>query len=223
MRKSKNNNIVGQLFDAVTEYQVRRQQRGCAFLIGGAAIFAVCAVIMVIVGFIISVVEEGNVVSAYGDEIAALCSPMPIGTVSLDNAPDGEFPRELVLFRAGTRQRHAWHGDLPAAWRAESQEEVGLVGCVEQEEEVVETCEYQRPDPEGGTYPVRMDRIQYVTTVTLVNPETGRPIEALTVEGSAPEACPEYSDDLNTSVDIEGSEVEFEEFTSWLEPFVFGK
>lgn len=222
MSKPKNKNVFGQLVDAAAEYEVRRQRRSYTVLFGGIAAFFACAVIAGIIGFVMVAVEESSVTSAYGEEIASLCNPMPIGTTSLDHLPEGDTPQRLVLFRADSRQRHPWQQELPGTWRADSQEEVGLVGCVEETEEVVETCEYLRPTDEGS-YTVRIERIQYFATLILVNPQTGRPIDSLTLEGEMPDACPPDSDDLTSAQKVEGAEIQFDGVTSWLESYVFGE
>ncbi|MCA9914888.1 MAG: hypothetical protein KC496_16155 [Anaerolineae bacterium] len=222
MSKPKNKNMFGQLVDAAAEYEMRRQRRSYTILFGGIAAFFACAVIAGIVGFIMVAVEERNVTSAYGDQIASLCDPMPIGSTSLEYLPEGDAPQRLVLFRADSRQRHSWQQELPGTWRADSQEDVGLVGCVEETEEVLETCEYQRPSDEGS-YTVRVERVQHFTTLILVNPQTGRPIDSLTLQGEMPDSCPPDSEGLNSSQKIEGTDIPFEAAVPWLEAYVFGE
>lgn len=211
------------LIDRVNEYEREEQRAGCKMLIYFAIGIGVLGIVMVIVGAIMAFVEESNVVSTYGEQLANSCNPMPVGADSLDNMPQDEAkPLGLLILIAGTRQRHAWFHDVPALWRAETQDAVDLIACVEEEKETLETCEYEREGSRGNDYyTIEIERIQYSTTVVTVNPVTGRRISSLTLEGAEPDACPPDTSDITTSRSIYGDKVTFNDIGTWIEPLVF--
>jgi len=140
----------------------------------------------------------------------------------LAKLPAADGQAQLLLLRAGTGQRHRWHGQLPVSWRAESEAEVGLVGCVLVDTQEIESCEYQRIGPEGDTYTVRIERLRTTANITLLNPTSGERIAERIRVGSEPAACPPDSEDLDTTQQLSGSEPTAEDFQDWLESFVDG-
>jgi len=213
-------NFLGGIWNYMEARRRRRQMETAVFFGVGCSALLICGVIVVIVGSIMNAVEAGNVNRLYGD-YAQACQPVPGGDEDEDNMPDADTPRQLLLLTGGTQRRHTWHSELPAQWQAENEDEVVLVGCVEEEEVTVETCEYQRDSGEGdGYYTVTIELIQYEATITLINPDTGRVIDSRTEEGSDPDDCPD-DDDVTVSSDEYGSEVEWDDFDSWIEDYVF--
>jgi hypothetical protein len=210
--------------DSVNEHNLREQRGGCKFLIIGTSVVLVLGIVMMIIGAIMAIVEENTVVSTYGEQYANLCSPMPAGNDSLDNTPQGETPLKLFVLMANTRQRHAWFQDVPTLWRAESQTEVGLGACIEEEKVTLETCSYERASSRGdGSYHINIDRVQYNATVVLINPTTGRRIDSLTLTGAEPDACPADNPELKSSQTVSGEKLTFDDIATWIEPFVFGE
>jgi uncharacterized membrane protein len=220
---SDNKNIIDRLIDTVNERQRREQRQGCQFMIFAVGIIIVLGIILIIVGAILSAVEEANVVNQYGEGIASLCQPVPVGSGSLENRPQDANSYRILLLDAGSKRRHDWFSDLPATWRAEDEDAVAFVGCVEEERETIETCEYERPSARSGTFTVRIEREQYTTTLVLLNAESGRRIDSLTVEGAVPPECPDDDDSVTTSSKIAGEKPALDDFADWLEPFIFGE
>ena len=225
MSKSKNKpNFLDNVIDKVTEHQREEQRRGCRFLVYFGAGLIALTIVMVIVGTIMTAIEESEVVSTYGEAIANLCNPMPSGTDSIDNAPQGEAPLGLLILIADTRQRHAWFQDVPALWRAESQEEVELVTCIKEEKTTLETCLYSRNSARGDeSYTVKIDRIQYSATLVAINPTTGRRITSLTLTGTEPPPCPPDTPEVKSSTPIYGEKLSFKDMATWIESLVFGE
>ena len=210
--------------DRVNRHQDRQRRQGCRFMVLAALGVVVLGVVMMIIGAILAWIEERNVVSTYGDQIASLCDPVPAGTDSLDNAPQGDAPFQLLLLRAGTGQRHSWFEDVSEVWRAEAEADVDLVACVEEVKETIETCEYIRAASRGeGTFTIRLERVQNKTTITLLNPDSGRRIDQLELEGTLPDPCPEDNPEITTSGTIDGGALSFADMAVWVEPFVFGE
>ncbi|MEM6284794.1 MAG: hypothetical protein AAF787_21570 [Chloroflexota bacterium] len=210
----------GGLLSQLRDYERRRKQRSTAILLFGVAGCALFSVVMIIIGFIISAVESSMVVDAYGEEIAGLCRTLPMGEADIANAPAADGPSRLLLLRTGAQARHAWHNEMPVDWRAETADEVTLVGCVEIDDVEIEQCEYSRPDSEGGTFTVRIEREQTTATVVLLNPTSGERVAERAVTGSEPEPCPPDSEDLDTMQRLEGSVPTSHEFAAFLETFV---
>lgn len=208
------------LLNYMRENRRRRDQRTALLLGGGCLVLLVLGVFTVIIGSIFSVVETANVVSAYGETYAQTCRSLPTGDTSLDNLPDGEPPRGVLLLTTQTQRRHAWHSDLPPQWRADDADQLSLIGCVTEEERVLETCNYQRAVPGEEPFTISIDRVQYETTIVLVNPDTARRIDSMTVTGSIPEECPP-DEDVNVSGTRSGTEVPWEAFAAWIEGYVF--
>lgn len=213
-------NIIGGIWDMMEERR-RRRNRETAVVFGvGCGAFLICGIVVIIVGSILNAIETGAVHSAYGSTYASACQPMPFGSDSLDNLNDGSSPRKVLLLTGGTQRRDAFHSELPKQWRAENEESVSLIACVEHEKTVIETCEYERSS-NNGTYTARIKREQHTTTIALVNPNSGRRIDSLEIIGAEPNKCPDDYDDAPTSRIISGGDVEWDKFASWIEGYVF--
>ncbi|MEM9953304.1 MAG: hypothetical protein AAF846_16985 [Chloroflexota bacterium] len=210
--------FIGGIFEWM-EMRRRRRNMETAVIFGiGCGGMLICGIIMVIVGSIINAVETGTVRATYG-EYAGSCQSMPVGKGDEANILDAETPRQILLLTASTQRRHTWHSDLPAQWQAENEAEVSLIGCVEEEEILLETCEYQQESPEGF-FTVRVERQQNQVTIALIHPDTARVIDSLTVLGSEPDDCPD-DEEVTASSDQTGSEVEWDDFAEWIESYVF--
>lgn len=207
--------------DLFKSMEARRKRTTMLILGGGCLMLLIISVVMVIVGVIFNAVETSRVNDLYGETLASICQPVPPGQESVDNFPDASVPRGVLLLTSDTQRRHAWHSELPAQWRADNGDEVVLVGCVEVVQTVIETCEYLR-NSVGGEEPftVRIRREQHETTLVLVNPQTARRIDSLTITGSEPDACPEDDGEFNSG-EISGSEVTWDDFAGWIETYVF--
>jgi|GEM_PF-2394092 len=217
-------NMLDNLIDTVTEHQREEQRRGCKTMVYFAIGLFVLGIVLVIVGTIMTFVEESAVVGTYGESLANLCNPMPVGSDSLDNAPQGEAPLGLLILIANTRQRHGWFQDVPALWRAETEAEVDLVACVEEEKTTLETCPYARDSARADeAYTIRIDRVQYSASVVAVNPKTGRRISSLILTGAEPPPCPPDTPEITNSKPIYGEKLTFNDMATWIESLVFGE
>lgn len=199
----------------------RRNREAAIFIGGGCLIFLVLGAIIVIVGTIMNAVETANVKRIYGETYASTCQSVPEGAESIENLPTSGPPHRLLLLISDTQRRHGWHSDLPPQWQATNEEEVSLIGCVTEQSNLLETCEYWRDGEDSDTaYTVKIMREQYESTLVLVNAQTGRRIDSLTVTGSEPEPCPEDDGSLTSSM-IHGAEVAWADFASWTETYIF--
>jgi hypothetical protein len=200
----------------------KRQNREAAFIFGGCLVlFSIIAAVMFVVVTIFNAIESSTVNRAYG-EVASACDPFPVGQESVDNLPSTESPREILLMIGNTQRRHAWHSQVPVAWRAESGEEVGLVGCIEEDWVELETCEYLRDSARGQEpFTIRIDREQHQIEIVLINPENDRRIDSQTVLGGEPLPCPEDNESITTSGNQRGAEVVFQDVAPWVEGYVF--
>lgn len=213
--------IINDLFEAMEERRRREDRRAAMFLGGGCLIFFVIGMVMMIVTGILNAVEESNVNSIYGETFASTCQPMPAGQDSPDNIPDVSSPRQMLLLIADTQRRHPWHDDLPTQWQAATTDEVAIIGCVEEEKIEIETCEYSRDSARSGdTYTVRVSREQYQATLVLINAQNARRIDSQTIIGTEPAPCPEDDGEFGTSTQ-QGDKVEWKDFASWAEGFIF--
>jgi len=213
-------NIIGGIWDMMEERRRRRNMETAVVFGIGCGAFLICGIVAIIVGSILNAVETGAVHSAYGSTYASACQPMPSGSDSLDNLNEGSSPRQVLLLTGDTERRDDFHSELPNQWRAENEDAVSLIACVEREKTVVETCEYERPS-NNGSYTARIKREQHTTTIALVNPNTGRRIDSLEIIGTEPDKCPDNYDDVPTGRTLSGGDVEWDEFASWLEGYVF--
>lgn len=213
--------FISDLFDAM-EARRRRENRAAAlFFGGGCLIFIVLGIVIVIVTSIMNAVETAKVNDTYGEVYASACQPVPSGTDSTDNLPDAATPRQILLLTSDTQRRHAWQSDLPSQWRAESEDEVALIGCVNEERVLLETCEYQRDSAhEDEAYTVKIRREQYQITLVLINPQTARRIDTLSITGPEPDACPEDDGSLTTG-EQRGEKVQWADVAGWVEGYVF--
>jgi len=216
-------NVIDNVIDRVNEHQREQERGGCKMIMGFAIGMFVVSIVMVIIGTVMTFVEENTVVSTYGEQLATVCNPMPIGEDSLDNMPQDEAtPLGLLILIANTRQRHDWFQDVPALWRAESQDTVDLAACVEEEKVTLETCEYERASTRGnGSYTIDIKRVQHSATVVAINPMTGRRIASMTIDGKEPDACPPDTDDITVSKTLDGEKPTFSEIATWIESLVF--
>lgn len=213
-----------QLFNRISEAmdaRRRRQDRQAAVIFGvGCAFLIVVAIVFFIVGAIISAVETRTVMSTYGEAYANACQPVPAGQIAIENMPAAEAPRGVLLLAGDTTRRHGWHSELPTPWRAESEADVVLIGCVVETDLSIETCEYTRPVPGEEPFTVRIEREQHEVTLVLINPQTGRRIDALTVTGTEPAPCPVDDGEFNSGTQS-GEPVVWEAFAEWVEGYVF--
>lgn len=216
--------LIGGLFDMM-EARRRRENREAAMFLGcGCFGFLIIGIVMAIVVNVMNAVESGAVRDTYGTSYAEACQPTPSGNENQDNMPDTDSPRQVLLLVSDTQRRHEWHNDLPSQWQAEDEDEVVLVGCVEAEQITLETCEYERESSStrgDGTFTVRVERIQYEATIVLINPDTGRRIDSLTITGDEPDDCPDDDEDVTVSRSEYGDEVEWDDFAEWIEEYVF--
>ena len=205
--------------ETLLEREKRESRQGATIILIGVGVFALFIVVMGGVLAIFNALESSAVVNLYGETVASACETTPIGTASAENLPQDAPPRPLLLLTTNSQRRHAWHADLPAAWRAEDESSVVLVGCVSEDYVELETCTYSRQADAGDTYQVNIRREQHTATMTLVNPATGQRIDELTLMGAMPAACPADTDGL-TSGRQRGDDLTLADFATWAEGYV---
>ena len=215
-------NFLGGIWNMMEARRRRRNIETAAFFGVGCGAFLICGIIAIIVGSIMNAVETGAVRSAYGASYAEACDGMPSGSESLDTLDKGDTtPRQVLILTGDTQRRDDFHAEMPSQWRAEDEDSVSLIACVERESEVIETCAYERPSDEGS-YTVDVDREEHSVTVVLINPDTGRLIDSMTVDSDEPDDCPDDYDDVPTGNTISADDdVEWDDFASWIEDYVF--
>lgn len=213
--------IINDLFESM-EARRQRQNRQAAMVFGGGClIFLILGIIMLIVSMILNAVETANVNSTFGETYASTCQTVPGGQDSPDNIPDVVTPRQVLLLIANTQRRHQWHNDLPPQWRAETADDVAIIGCVEEERIELETCEYSRDSSRTeDAYTARITREQYQITMTLVNAQNARRMDSLMLFGSEPDPCPEDDGEFGSDV-RRGARPQLQDFANWLEGYVF--
>lgn len=213
--------FITDLFESMEARRKREERAATIFFIGGIIAILILGVIVMIVINILNAVETANVNNIYGETYASTCQSMPAGQDSDSNLTDAAPPRQMLLLIANTQRRHPWHDDLPAQWRAETEDEVSLIGCVEEESILIETCEYSRDSARpGDTYTVRIKREQSQATVVLVNPTTARRIDSLTVTGAEPPPCPEDDGEFSSG-EQRGEPLQWQDFAAWAENYIF--
>ncbi len=203
----------------LTEQERRDSRAGLRVLMIGFTAFVAFATVIGIITAIANTVESAAVADRYGDPIASACQPVPVGSLSADNLPNAEPPRQLVLFIADKQRRHAWHADLSTQWRAEDGESVAIIGCVDEDYIELEECTYTREAERNDTYTVRVTREQHTATVTLINPVDGRRIDEITLTGPEPGPCPP-DEAVTTSGRERGDDLTWADFGVWAEGYV---
>lgn len=205
--------------ETLNERERREDRASGRVLLIGVGVVALFIVAMGVVLAVFNAVESSAVTDRYGATVATSCQPVPTGTTSRDYLPEAGPPRPLVLLTANSQRRHAWHASLTSQWQAADEAAVVLVGCVAEDYTELETCRYTREAERGDTFTVRVTREQHTATVTLVNPATGRRVDALTLTGPAPAPCPPDTDDLLSGTE-RGADLTWADFAVWAEGYV---
>ncbi len=213
--------IINDLFESM-EARRRRQNRQATIVFGGGClIFFILGIIFLIVSTVLNAIETANVNSIFGETYARTCQTVPGGNDSPDNIPDAASPRQVLLLIADTQRRHQWHDALPPQWSAQVEEDVAIIGCVEEERIELEICEYARSSSRSeNAYTARISREQYQVTLTLINAQNARRIDSQTILGSEPEPCPEDDGEFGSG-EQRGTVPQLADFANWLEGYVF--
>lgn len=127
----------------------------------------------------------------------------------------GSGPHPVVVGNVEGSFLYEWTNRLPAAWWPESMNELELVACLEEEqEELIETCQYINGPP--------LRRYQYKRLIWLMEAKTGNRIAAdIWIRGSVPAECPSAT--TTEHVRQDGSHVGFGEVRNWLSDFVISQ
>ncbi len=113
---------------------------------------------------------------------------------------------DLFDWRAKLRD---FTNELPSGWEPLAVRWTELVACIEEQELVLETCQYTGPS---------ITRYQYEMVVRLVEARTGMTIATHSLSGDLPRECQQTEDYWLTR--LEGSPVPFSGVKDWLAQFV---
>lgn len=197
-------------------------KRRTCFVIFVAVALVVCAAIAII-GYILVERERGAVEDAYGKEIAEMCNPPAGGSPDLANMPETAGPYKALVLEAGDTMRYEWHDDLDSDFRAKDRESVGLVVCVTERDEVIESCDYTPEDSEDDKdVAFTIDRVQKYTDLVVLNPANGLRVAELSARGAEPKACPDTARSSSNKVKYNGDDVSFNDFWIVIEPYLNG-
>ena len=145
--------------------------------------------------------SDSEIVKAFTD----ICSKFA-GVEDAAEYTSGQGVHPVVVMKAGSvGLLHSWHDKLPENVQALSFRTAQLIGCVEEEKILIETCYYYGP---------RIERYQYQVTIRLANAQTGKTLASETVKGPPPRLCKKTErSDTKTLV---GTPVKFQEVQSWI-------
>lgn len=206
----------------LTEEEQRTSQAGARILMIAGGAIAIFIAVMGVIMSAFNAVETANLIEQYGETVASSCQPVPVGSTSVDFLPETDPPRQMILLEAGAQRFHDWHGDLTVQWKAADEAAVALVGCVEEDFVEIETCTYTRQSESarsGETFTSRITREQHAVTITLINPATGRIVDALSLTGPEPIACPDDEDVVGSGRE-RGDELTWADFGVWAEAYI---
>ena len=126
----------------------------------------------------------------------------------------GEGPHPVVLLDNQEADKHEWNDSLPSDWQPEALSTTQLVGCIEDENELIETCNY-----EGGRLVKRYIRH---LNIDLHEAHNGKKIGFHEFTGGVPDIChltETFYEWQYVKVKY-GSRVTFEEGEIWLTDYV---
>jgi hypothetical protein len=145
--------------------------------------------------------------------LSGVCGPYPNG---VDEAAFyvGEGPHPVVLIDKQEADKHEWNDNLTSAWQPESISTTQLVGCVEEENELIETCPYT-----GGHF---VKRYRRHLIIDLHEVHNGKKIGTHEFLGGVPDSChlTETFFEYQLVKVKYGSHVTFEEAETWLTDYV---
>lgn len=126
----------------------------------------------------------------------------------------GEGPHPVVLLDNQEADKHEWNDSLTSDWQPEAISTTQLVGCIEEENELIETCNY-----EGGRLVKRYIRH---LNIDLHEAHNGKKIGDHEFIGGVPDTCHLTETFYNWQyVKVKyGSRVTFEEVEIWLTDYV---
>lgn len=138
--------------------------------------------------------QTEKIVSAFGDDVVAMCNPPSGGNANPNNLPRHADYFKAVVFPAnGGSKLHNWHDALIDEVRAENKDELDIIICMgEPIEENLEVCEYYSLYSfDTSTVIFTITRTRYFVTAVVINARNGNRIANAKVYGADPEACPD--------------------------------
>ena len=126
----------------------------------------------------------------------------------------GEGPHPVVLINKQEADKHEWNESLTMDWQPESISSTQLVGCIEEESELIETCDYEL----GHV----VKRYRRHLIIDLYEAHNGRKIGSHEFLGGVPDIChlTETFYEWQYEKYRYGSRVTFEEAEIWLADYV---
>lgn len=155
----------------------------------GIGLFSIICIAICGVFFFLALQEIEKIEEAYGETIVGMCNPISTETVASDINLDDTYPRQIVIFGESDLTRHAWFNNLPKSWQADNKDEVDLVVCIREKEEVIEECEYTFDDEESSETAV-LQRVQYKADLFIFTAD-GDLVNTVEVNGKQPFECPD--------------------------------
>jgi uncharacterized protein YraI len=145
--------------------------------------------------------------------LATYCANVaPVGVVP---AYDGGPTFHPILLQTTVGTPHWWATQVPG-WAPATALDTQLVACIgDQQERLIETCEYQSF---GGGWAPPINRYVYDVAVQLFSPQNGAMVASTTLSGPEPRNCgPTEPWDLTR---LAGTPVQSSQVFDWLRPFV---
>jgi len=129
----------------------------------------------------------------------------------------GLYPVLYVEKTAIGGWRSSYHYSPPARWRPQESADTALVACLEEEQVEIERCPYTLQSGDSAT----LVRLQWQTTVTLREAQTGKVVTSDTIGGELPRACQESEQfkEGDLTAFLSGDRPE-EQVNDWLKPYV---
>ena len=141
--------------------------------------------------------REEVVRGQYGDQAVDLCEQVTDDPDALDRAFQ-TLPADvhLVFLEMGSsiKVMGAYQDALPSANRADGEEDLDVVVCVQAEKIDIGSASYGVERASGDTVTYTCNRYQEEHTFYVIDVGDGKLIESFTVTGSLPEACPNETD-----------------------------
>ena len=171
----------------------------------GAIVFAGSAVFTIPIT--LDEVQQGAIggrwkSEGYADQSVELCA----GTATADSFVAAGNADIFAMVDPANGELRGAHFDMGDSVRGDELTDVGILLCVLEKEEVIETCEYTN----GG----ERTRIQHEWSITAIDTSNGQTLANRTFSGTVPSNCPssiESSGDSN----INGSDPDINTIVTW--------
>lgn len=186
-------------------------------LLGG--LVAILCVAFVVYALYVSAQQKKEIRDKFGSNVGSMCKAPGGGTADVANLTNKTAPLKfLVLTSSG--MYHDWYKKLPAEIKATDKASLSAVVCLETSTKQIESCPYT--DPKDTTKNLfTINRVQPITTMILLNPDTGARIAEVTIQGGMPDKCADTAKaKKGSTVTQSGASVTYNDFYTALTDFV---